>query len=62
MLEREANGNTVVALGVRGLMPRSNRHALIIGISRYADPNTPPLPRARIDRESASVKILVHGL
>ena len=51
---REAGGNSVVALGVRGLVPRSNRHALIIGISRYADPNTPPLPGARIDRESAT--------
>lgn len=51
---READGNSVVALGVRSLGARSNRHALIIGISRYADPNTPPLPGARIDRESAT--------
>ena len=50
---REASGNTVVALGIRGLLPRSNRHALIIGVSRYADPNTPPLPGVHIDRESA---------
>lgn len=51
---REASGNTVVALGIRGLLPRSNRHALIIGVSRYADPNTPPLPGVHIDRESAT--------
>jgi len=34
--------------------PRVNRHALIIGISRYADATTPPLPGARIDKESAT--------
>lgn len=33
---------------------RSNRHALIIGVSQYADPATPPLPGAKIDRESAT--------
>ena len=44
----------VLTLGVRGLVPRVNRHALIIGISRYADPATPSLPGARIDKESAT--------
>ena len=44
----------VLTLGVRGLAPRVNRHALIIGISRYADPATPALPGARIDKESAT--------
>ena len=41
-------------LGVRSLAPRVNRHALIIGISRYADAGTPPLPGARIDKQSAT--------
>ena len=41
-------------LGVRSLAPRINRHALIIGISRYADAATPPLPGARIDKQSAT--------
>jgi Caspase domain/Domain of unknown function (DUF4384) len=54
---RLATGGTVNAaltLGVRSLPPRSNRHALIIGVSQYADPNTPALPGARVDRESAT--------
>ena len=51
---REARGNTALTLGVRGLPPRVNRHALIIGLSRYADPATPQLPGARIDRQSAT--------
>ena len=51
---RQASGGAVLALGVRSLPARSNRHALIVGISRYADPGTPPLPGARIDRESAT--------
>lgn len=51
---REAAGNAALALGVRSLTPRVNRHALIIGISRYADPQVPPLPGARIDRLSAT--------
>ncbi|MDO9278519.1 MAG: caspase family protein [Polaromonas sp.] len=51
---REAAGNTALTLGVRSMPPRVNRHALIIGISRYADAATPPLPGARIDKESAT--------
>jgi Caspase domain/Domain of unknown function (DUF4384) len=54
---RLATGSTVNAaltLGVRSLPARSNRHALIIGVSQYADKDTPPLPGARIDRESAT--------
>jgi hypothetical protein len=51
---RESSGNTALTLGVRGLPPRVNRHALIIGISRYADPINPPLPGARIDKQSAT--------
>lgn len=51
---RQARGTPVLTLGVRSLPARINRHALIIGISRYADASTPPLPGARIDRESAT--------
>ena len=51
---RESGGNIALTLGVRSLPPRVNRHALIIGISRYADPATPTLPGARIDRQSAT--------
>jgi Caspase domain/Domain of unknown function (DUF4384) len=54
---RQAAGpvvNTALTLGVRSLPPRSNRHALIIGVSTYSDPNTPPLPGARVDKESAT--------
>jgi uncharacterized protein YraI len=54
---RLATGGTVNAaltLGVRSLPARSNRHALIIGVSQYADKDTPPLPGARVDRESAT--------
>lgn len=50
----EARGNAAPALGVRSLAARVNRHALIIGVSRYADPAVPPLPGARIDRYSAT--------
>lgn len=51
---RQAAGNTALTLGSRGLTPRSNRHALIIGISRYASANISPLPGAHIDRDSAT--------
>jgi hypothetical protein len=51
---REAAGNTALTLGVRSLPARVNRHALIIGIGRYADPATPSLPGTRIDKESAT--------
>ena len=54
---RQATGggvNAALTLGVRSLPARSNRHALIIGVSLYADKDTPPLPGARIDRESAT--------
>lgn len=36
------------------LAPRAGRHALIIGIGRYADPDTPRLPGTRFDRISAT--------
>ncbi len=51
---REAAGNTALTLGVRSLPPRINRHALIIGIGRYADSAVPQLPGTRSDRESAT--------
>ena len=51
---RQASGNAVLTLGVRSLPARINRHALIIGISRYAEASIPPLPGARIDRTSAT--------
>ncbi len=51
---RTASGNAAMTLGVRSLPARINRHALIIGISRYAEANIPPLPGARIDRASAT--------
>jgi len=51
---REAAGNTALTLGVRSLPPRINRHALIIGVSRYADPAIPALPGVRIDKQSAT--------
>jgi Caspase domain/Domain of unknown function (DUF4384) len=51
---REAIGNTASTLGVHGRPARVNRHALIIGISRYADAGTPPLPGARVDKQSAT--------
>jgi hypothetical protein len=51
---REAKGNTALTLGMRSLPPRANRHALIIGVGRYADAATPPLPGVRFDRESAT--------
>lgn len=51
---RQQRNDGTVTLGVRSLPPRGNRHALIIGVSRYADPATAPLPGVRIDRESAT--------
>lgn len=51
---RTASGNAALTLGVRSLPARINRHALIIGISRYAEANIAPLPGARIDRASAT--------
>lgn len=51
---RNAPGATALTLGIRSLPVRSNRHALIIGIGKYADPATPSLPGVRMDRESAT--------
>jgi hypothetical protein len=46
--------STAMSLGVRSLPPRDNRHALIIGIGKYADERIPNLPGTHIDRESAT--------
>ena len=51
---RQGAGNTALTLGTRGINPRGNRHALIIGISRYGDPSISELPGAKIDKESAT--------
>ncbi len=54
---REAAGNNALTQGVRslpGATPRINRHALIIGVGRYADPSVPPLPGTKLDRYSAT--------
>ena len=54
---REAAGNTAVTLGVRNvppLVPRINRHALIIGVGTYEDPLVPPLPGTKLDKVSAT--------
>jgi hypothetical protein len=46
-----------VTLGVRNvppLVPRINRHALIIGVGTYEDPLVPPLPGTKLDKVSAT--------
>jgi hypothetical protein len=53
-LPAQAQSPDGAVASTRLLAPRINRHALIIGISRYADPNTPQLPGAHVDRESAT--------
>ncbi|MBC5764587.1 caspase family protein [Ramlibacter albus] len=45
---------TMQTLGVRSLTPRANRHALVITVGTYADPNIAPLPGTRVDVESAT--------
>lgn len=52
--ENDGQRSTTGAVGVRNLPMRHNRHALIIGVSRYADASISPLPGARVDRESAT--------
>ncbi|WP_084461098.1 caspase family protein [Curvibacter gracilis] len=51
---RTERAHSAMTLGVRNLPARDNRHALIIGISRYADPRIPELPGTHVDRESAT--------
>ena len=50
----EASRTTPPTVGLRSLPARVNRHALIIGVSRYADAKVAPLPGVRIDRQSAT--------
>ncbi len=51
---RLASGNSALTLGVRSLPARVNRHALIIGVGKYADPAIPSLPGTVHDKESAT--------
>jgi hypothetical protein len=51
---REVAGTSALTLGLRALPARASRHALIIGIGKYADPATPQLPGVKIDRQSAT--------
>ena len=60
---RRAGGNVAVTLGSRSLPPRSNRHALIIGIGSYrADPDRPVTPLAGIDQDMASALLMARTL
>ena len=60
---RRASGNTAVTLGSRGLLPRSNRHALVIGIARYrADAARPVEPLAGLDHDMASALQMARAL
>ena len=52
---REVAGNTALTLGVRSLQPRYNRHALIVGVSKYEDKSIPELAGVKYDRESATL-------
>ncbi len=51
---RQASGNSALTLGVRSLPARINRHALIIGVGKYADPAIPSLPGTKHDKHSAT--------
>ncbi|MEY2953195.1 MAG: hypothetical protein RLZZ401_1282 [Pseudomonadota bacterium] len=51
---RLAANSNVLSLGVRKLRAHDSRHALIIGISRYADARVPTLPGAQVDSETAT--------
>jgi Caspase domain/Domain of unknown function (DUF4384)/Bacterial SH3 domain len=46
--------NNALTLGVRSMPARSNRHALIITVSEYSDPQVPGLPGVKHDRQSAT--------
>jgi hypothetical protein len=55
--DRQGSGNFVnsaLSLGVRALLPRNNRHALIINIGEYALTTISALPGTKHDRESAT--------
>lgn len=57
LLGQAAPGPTPANAAPRQVSPaaaKGSRHALIISISRYANPKTSPLPGARVDKESAT--------
>ncbi len=60
---RRAQGAAAVTLGSRGLTPRSNRHALIIGIGSYrADVARPVEPLAGLAQDMASALSMAASL
>ena len=60
---RRASGNTAVTLGARSLPPRSNRHALIIGIGSYrTDAARPVEALAGIEQDMASALAMARTL
>jgi Caspase domain/Domain of unknown function (DUF4384) len=60
---RRASGNTAVTLGSRSLPPRSNRHALIIGIGRYRiDAARRVEPLAGTDHDMTSALLIARTL
>ena len=50
---RAAQGSAAVALTIRSLVNPGGRHALLVSVGRYADPEVPALPGIAADRESA---------
>jgi hypothetical protein len=60
---RRAPGAAAVTLGVRTLPPRSNRHALIIGLGRYqADPQRPVSSLAGVPHDMLSAMAMARLL
>ena len=60
---RRAIGANAVTLGARGLPPRSNRHALIIGIGSYrVDPARPVEALAGLEHDMASALLMASAL
>lgn len=59
---RQGATQVVVSLGVRGQPVPDIRHALFIGVGRYADPTIPALPGVRTDRESVTQIALTMGV
>ena len=60
---RRASGATAVTLGSRGFPPRSNRHALIIGLGHYKqDPTRPVVPLEGLEADMASALSMARSL
>jgi len=60
---RLAAGNTAVPLGIRALPPRSNRHALIVGVGQYqADPARPVPALAGVQHDMVSALAMARQL